>query len=536
MVESADASTSATDEVRTIESPPRGTWDTLRRLGPGIIIAASIVGSGELIATTKTGAEAGFTLLWLIVLGCLIKVFVQIEFGRYTIAQGLTAMDGMNSVPGPRVGVNWLMWYWLVMFTLGLGQLGGIVGGVGQSMALTVPITGDYRESVRQSAAVRAVEAEPDVMVAEAVAEAEAGDQQAGTHGDSAKREPAAANGVKHEVASRTVDDTVWTSVITLVTIGLLVGGRYRMIQSVAAVLVASFTAVTIFNIVALQTYESWAIGWSDLVHGLSFRLPAAIGESRPVATALATFGIIGVGASELIAYPYWCLEKGYARFTGPRSDDEAWAARARGWMRVMRWDCWMSMAIYTFATVAFYLLGAAVLFRQGLNPDKSEMIPVLAEMFGPVFGDWANVLFLFGAVAVLYSTFFIATAANTRMAADAMRVFGVLDASASAQGRWIRIFCVAFPLVSLLLYLWLPNPVTLVLISGLSQTIMLPMLGGAALFFRYRCCDRRITPSFAWDAMLALSVLGLFVLGIWGAITGIPVAIERVGEMLLPG
>ena len=62
-----------------VESPPVGLAQTLRRLGPGLIIAGSIVGSGELIATTKTGAQAGMTLLWLIIVGCLIKVFVQIE-------------------------------------------------------------------------------------------------------------------------------------------------------------------------------------------------------------------------------------------------------------------------------------------------------------------------------------------------------------------------------------------------------------------------------------------------------------------------
>ena len=519
MVESGE---STAGEVQAIETPPRGTLATLRRLGPGIIIAASIVGSGELIATTKTGAEAGFTLLWLIILGCLIKVFVQIEFGRYTIAQGRTSMDGMNSVPGPRARVSWLVWYWLVMFSLGLGQLGGIVGGVGQSMALTVPITGDYQDSVRARAAARAVESEPDVVVAEAEGEVEG------------EVEPPPVE--SPEVESRTRDDMIWTTVITLATIVLLAGGRYRLIQSAAAVLVASFTAVTIFNIFALQSYDEWAIGLSDIKTGLSFGLPKAIGESAPLATALATFGIIGVGASELIAYPYWCLEKGYARFTGPRSDDDAWAERARGWLRVMRWDCWTSMLIYTFATVAFYLLGAGVLFRQGLNPEKSEMIPVLAEMYGPVFGQWANVLFLFGAVAVLYSTFFIATAANTRMAADAMRVFGVLDGSDTQNRKWIRILCVVFPLVSLSLYMLLPNPVTLVLVSGLSQTIMLPMLGGAALYFRFRRCDARITPGRLWDAMLAVSVTGLLVLGVWGAIKGVPASLERIGTLLLAG
>ena len=49
----------------------------------GMILAGSIVGSGELVPT-RTGAEAGFHFLWLIIIGCVIKVFTQIELARYT--------------------------------------------------------------------------------------------------------------------------------------------------------------------------------------------------------------------------------------------------------------------------------------------------------------------------------------------------------------------------------------------------------------------------------------------------------------------
>ena len=74
-----------TDDVGTIEDAPTTVWGILRRIGPGLIVAGSIVGSGELIATTVTGAQAGFWLLWLIIIGCVIKVFVQVELGRYAI-------------------------------------------------------------------------------------------------------------------------------------------------------------------------------------------------------------------------------------------------------------------------------------------------------------------------------------------------------------------------------------------------------------------------------------------------------------------
>ena len=44
-----------------------------------------------------------------------------------------------------------------------------------------------------------------------------------------------------------------------------------------------------------------------------------SFGASHAGALALAfsAFGITGVGAAKLFAYPYWCIEKGYARAAG---------------------------------------------------------------------------------------------------------------------------------------------------------------------------------------------------------------------------
>src|SRR6185295_103545 len=81
--------------------PPKGFWPILRRIGPGVVLSASIVGSGELIATTTLGAQVGYTVLWLIVLSCFAKVFVQAEIGRYTIATGETGLEAFDHVPGP---------------------------------------------------------------------------------------------------------------------------------------------------------------------------------------------------------------------------------------------------------------------------------------------------------------------------------------------------------------------------------------------------------------------------------------------------
>lgn len=278
--------------------------------------------------------------------------------------------------------------------------------------------------------------------------------------------------------------------------------------------MVCGFTLITIVNLIFLQANPSWAVSGEDILQGLSFRLPPH--SDTALATALATFGIIGVGASELITYPYWCLEKGYARFTGPRDSSEEWANRARGWMRVMRWDAWCSMVIYTFATIAFYLLGAAILGRTNLNPEKSDMIRTLAVMYEPVFTESASVLFLFGAFAVLYSTYFVANASHARVFSDTLGVLGAASPEEKHHRGRVKFLSGFFPLLCLVMYVCFPNPAQLVLISGLMQAIMLPMLAVAGMYFRYFRGDERIRPSKFWDVFLWISAAGMFIAGSW--------------------
>ena len=398
------------DAASMIENPPTKIRGILRRLGPGLIIAGSIVGSGELIATTTTGAKAGFWLLWLILIGCVIKVFVQVEMGRYTLVTGRTTMDGLAEVPGPHIKGhgNWLIWFWGLVFLATIGQVGGIVGGVGQALQISVPLTdsgrffnaqvdveiqytvsvGELRLAEERAATgdaagnARAAELKPTIerlakefvterlLVAEqhvADLEMKASQDETAAEQLAVKKEAyrivtnrLAVTDRPEKVFSREGDDLsnandtlkeavatlgrrssrdseIWALIMAIITASILVVGRYSLIQSFSTALVVSFTFIPIINLIMLQNNAYWAVSPGDIIDGMSFRLPppsaGAIGATG-LATALATFGIIGVGANELIAYPYWCLEKGYARFTGPRNDSPEWASRAAGWMR----------------------------------------------------------------------------------------------------------------------------------------------------------------------------------------------------------
>ncbi|MFN7334127.1 MAG: Nramp family divalent metal transporter, partial [bacterium] len=117
-----------------IQEPPTTLWKCLRQIGPGIILAGTIVGSGELVLTTAIGAEHGFVFLLLILFSCVIKVFVQIELGRYAISSGQPTLQALRNISRYRwVGLALLYW-WLGMLLCTVFQLGGMTGGVGQCL------------------------------------------------------------------------------------------------------------------------------------------------------------------------------------------------------------------------------------------------------------------------------------------------------------------------------------------------------------------------------------------------------------------
>jgi len=429
-----------------IENAPRDCRGILKQLGPGLIISAVIVGSGELIVTPKLGAQVGFIMLWFIILGCFIKVFVQIELGRFAVSRGMTTLEAMNSIPGPRLIVSWLLWLWVLMYVALIFQVAGMVGGLATVFS----------------------------------------------------------------VAGMRLPLGVLAGGVGLITAVLLVVGRYKFVETVSTALVAIFTLCTLVAVGALQT-TPYAITATNLADGLRFSLPADF------TTAFAAFGIIGVGASELIYYPYWCLEKGYAKSVGQFEDSSAWRERAKGWMRVMHIDAWVCFAIYTTATLSFYLLGAAVLHAKGLIVEDRQMIQTLSHMYRETFGQWSFWFFLTGAFAVLYSTVFGATASNARLFADALQLFKIVKYRDAAQRMFaVKIGCVLLPIAFTTVYLLIGEPVRLVFVGALAQALMLPFLAFAAVYFYYRRTDKALLPgkvwaTFLWFAALAMTAVGVY-------------------------
>jgi Mn2+/Fe2+ NRAMP family transporter len=441
--------------VHEIKEPPKGWRDSLRYLGPGMILSASIVGSGELIATTTLGAQAGFVILWMVIFSCVVKVAVQMELARWTIATGTPALTGFNKVP-PRIGrVGWVNILFVLLILSKVLQVGGIVGGTAVAFSIMLPIGG----------------------------------------------EPLSA-----------VSIGIWHVVVIASSIALLYSNRYGLIERGAFALVTTFSVVTVLIAFGLP-FTPFGYGLGDVLGGLSLTIPAGA-----LGAAIAMFGITGVGSDEITMYNYWCLEKGYARWTGPKDESEGWVRRAKGWIDVMYKDAILSLVIYTFSTLAFFIMGAAVLHPQGLVPGgANEMITTLARMYTDTLGPWAMWVFLIGAIAVLASTLWAAVPSHARMYTDFLATVGVFDwANWRHRMTWIRGFTVALPIVWGASSLFFQSPVLMVQIGGVMTGIFLLGVLAATWYLRATETDTRVRGGVPFSVLLVVSTIAIGILAVY--------------------
>ncbi|WP_176475308.1 Nramp family divalent metal transporter [Kocuria sp. WN036] len=439
-----------------VREPPRTLRGRSRYLGPGLILSAAVVGSGELITTTALGAQAGFVLLWLVIISTGVKVWVQMELAQWAILSGKTALEGYSQV-GPRTQRgSWINFLWVLMDVAKVLQRGGIIGGAVAAASIMFPVGSEPLEM-------------PSLVF--------------------------------------------WTVVVMASVITLLISGRYGVVERAAFVAVVIFTLITVALALGLP-FTPYAYGGSELMDGLSFSLPAGA-----LGFAVAMFGLTGVGSDEMTTYTYWCLEKGYARWTGPEDGTEERARRAEGWMKVMRLDVLVSWVICTLCTLSFYVIGAAVLHPQGLVPAGNEMIATLSRMYTDTMGPAGHWIFLIGAFGVLYSTLIASTASVPRLWTNTLAILGFFDwKDVARRRRIISTLTVVMPLIWAASFLVIKSPVIMVMIGGMASAVFLVAVVIAVWVLR-RQVDRRFRSSPAWTVLLMLSSIAIASIGIYSGL-----------------
>ncbi len=435
---------------QTIKPPPSSLGGMFKFLGPGFILSASIVGSGELIATTVLGAKAGFAALWIIIISCLAKVAVQLEFGRHAILTGETSMKAFNQLPGVKIAkANLSVWAMLLLQTMKLVQIGGIVGGTAVVLHLMLPGISVY----------------------------------------------------------------VFAFVVAGIGASLIYNGSYGIIEKASLFMIMMFTVFTIASLVSVQ-YTEFAFSFGDVINGFRFRL-----TPEEIAIAFGAFGITGVASDEIIAYNYWCLEKGYAKFAGPPDGSAAWKQRAQGWINVMYLDAVVAMILYTVVTTVFYLLGASILHQKEMIPNGNEVIETLALIYTQSLGPGARTIYLGGAFFVLFSSVYATLAYWTRVYTDLFGQLQWMDFSdLQKRKKMISAFSLLFPFLWACIYCYIELPVLMVLSGGIVGSVMLLLVVFAAWHFKYRR-DPPIAAGRFYTIIFWISVVSIVLVAVYGLV-----------------
>ena len=199
------------DDHKAIREAPTGFGGLLRNIGPGVIVSGSVVGSGELLVTTRMGAEVGFVFLWGVILACLSKYAIQLELGRQCILRNSTTIEILDRVPGQRIkGVSWIAWLCVAGYFSVTVAVIGILGSVAGLMVTIFPF----------------------------------------------------------------LPEQIWAVVVFMGMSVLLWRGLYNDLETMVAALVATFSLVVIGSVLALQGTD-YAISGAQIAAGFRFEMPS---------------------------------------------------------------------------------------------------------------------------------------------------------------------------------------------------------------------------------------------------------------------
>jgi Mn2+/Fe2+ NRAMP family transporter len=102
--------------VPVVSTPSQPSVSFWKLAGPGLVVAATGIGSGDVVSATVGGARYGVVLLWAIVAGAFFKFVLSEGIARWQLATGLTALEGWaEHLP------SWVKWYfgaYLILWTV----------------------------------------------------------------------------------------------------------------------------------------------------------------------------------------------------------------------------------------------------------------------------------------------------------------------------------------------------------------------------------------------------------------------------------
>ncbi len=313
-------------------------------IGPGILVAATGVGAGDLAVGAFTGSLLGPAILWAVVCGAALKYLLSEGLTRWQLATGETLLEGVCYRYGR--AVDFLFLGYLLIWSALIS--GALMSACGVAFHAILP----WRS--------------PDQ------------------------------------------DKVVYGIVHSILAVGLIRWGGYRLFEKVMSVCIAIMFITVIATAIALGP------DWSEVMRGIFVpRIPNAEGAGRSWTIAL--MGGIG-GTLTVICYAYWIREKNRTTL-----DD----------LTTCRIDLASGYAMTALFGMGMIILGNELTFDK--TRSGAALVVRLADVLETEFGAIGRWAFLLGAWSAVFSSLLGVWQCVPYLFADFLRIFKRLPADEKA-------------------------------------------------------------------------------------------------------
>lgn len=127
----------APNAPETPSTKPSRRRSLLAIVGPGMIVAATGVGAGDLATGAFTGSKLGLAILWAVLLGAIFKFTVNEGLARWQLATRTTLLEGVARHVG-RWAIGLFLAY-LILWTFFVAS--ALMGACGAALHAIVPLT-----------------------------------------------------------------------------------------------------------------------------------------------------------------------------------------------------------------------------------------------------------------------------------------------------------------------------------------------------------------------------------------------------------
>jgi len=465
----------------TLKSVPSfpGLW---KALGPGVVWLALAQGSGELIWWPYLIAKYGLAFLFLLVPACLIQFPVNYQIGAYTVLTGESIFQGFI-----RLNRAFALYLW-VLATLSFLWFGAFASAGGTSLAALTHFPIGWSDKAQ----------------------------------------------------------TLFWAYLSMAVFlsGILLS---KIVYQFIEKLMMFVSVITLAGLLAACTHPEVQRAAAAFFKGLLVPGPMPRPWDPQDATKLLTaISFAGLGGFWTLFYSYWLREKGSGMagylghvpgaMTGKRgmisnagftfSSHPEEMARAQKWKNFLKIDVSVGILGNLATTLMTCLLAYALLFPQGLLPDKYEIAVVQAHFFELRWGAVGAMVFLFVAACFLSDTWIATLDAVSRMHADFTRSFFPRFQETPFQ-KIYYFFIAVFALITAVT-MGFQEPGTLILLSAVIGFIGTVSFTFALLFLNRRILPKLIPPAAApgrvsfWLLLGAAIVYLLLAIAYFGTILGV--------------